>query len=108
VIEQLPSADLAKEIGVVPWLLMLVVSAGAGMVGFFLRRMTQAMDRMAEAQETTPVVVAEIKTLLVERLDRLEGKMDAAVELGTEHVRIARMWEKTEAPGRVVRDGPPG
>lgn len=100
---QFPDPALARELGVVPWLLMVVVLFGVGMVGFFLRRMTAAMDRMAAAQEATPALVGKLETLFIERMERMEGKVDRAVELADEHVRIAHMWEQTEAPGRQIR-----
>lgn len=100
----IPDPDLAREIGVVSWALMVVILFGVASMAFFLRRITQAMDRMADAQEATPGIVAELKTTVVERMDRMEQKLDQAVTLAGEHVRIARMWERTEAPGRRVRE----
>ena len=102
VIDQI-SSDLAKDVGVVAWLLMVVTVSGVGTIGFFLRRITQAMDRMAAAHESLPAIVAELRTLLIERLDRIEPKIDQAVGMASEHTRIARLWERTEAPGRQVR-----
>lgn len=100
---QIPDAALARELGVEAWALMVFVISGVGTVAFFLRRMVQMMDRMAVAQEAAPGVFAELKTLLVERLERIEEKLDLAVQHSAEHVRIAKLWEKTEAPGRSVR-----
>ena len=100
---QIPDPDLAKDIGVVAWLLMAVTVSGASTIGFFLWRITQAMDRMATAQESVPTAVTEMKTLLVERFTTMQTQLDRAVELAEEHVRIGRLWEKTESVGRQVR-----
>jgi hypothetical protein len=102
-VQQLPDPSMANELGVIPYLLVLVTFSGVVTIGFFLRRITQAMDRMAAAQERTPVIVAELKATLEEKMERHEEKLDEAVLLAREHVRIARMWERTEAPGRAVR-----
>jgi hypothetical protein len=103
---QLPDPELAKEVGVVAWALMFGMVSGVGAVAFFLRRITQAMDRMAVAQEATPLIVSKLEVVFVERTTRLEQKLDKAVDLATEHVRIARLWESTEAAGRSVRPPP--
>lgn len=103
-IEQLPDPSLAKELGVAAWGLMFVLVSGVGTIGFFLRRITQAMDRMAAAQEATPALVARLEAILEERADRLEQKLDRAVWLGEEHVRVAHLWESTEAVNRQVRE----
>lgn len=101
--EQFPSPDLVKDVGVVAWLLMAVVISGIVTIGFFLRRITQAMDRMAAAQEATPALVSRLETLFTERMTQQGLKLDNVLVLAEEHVRIARMWERTEAPGRQVK-----
>lgn len=103
---QIPGPDLVRDIGVASWLLIVVTLSGVTTIGFFLRRITQAMDRMATAQEATPALVGELRTLFVERMNRLEQTVTRAAVLAEEHVRIARMWERTEAPGRHVRTDP--
>lgn len=100
---QLPDPELIKDVGVTAWLLVVIVTSGVATVAFFLRRITQAMDRMAVAHEAMPAHLAKLETLMIERLDRVEQKLDKSVELGAEQVRIGRMWERTEAPGRSIR-----
>ena len=100
---QVLDPSLAVELGWVQYLLMVVVLAGIGGMGFFLRRVVAAMDRMAMAIEAA----SEFRSGVTLRLERIEQKVDEGVGYGREHVRIARMWEKTEAPGRTVRPDPP-
>lgn len=104
-VSQVPDPDLFKDLGVVAGLLVTVVVGGIAALTYFLRRLVAAVDRMAAAQEATPVIIARMETLIVERFVRIEGKLDEAVSLGQEHVRIARMWERTEAPGRSIKEG---
>ena len=61
------------------------------------------MDGIAASM---PPINASVQ-VLSGRLDTLEEKIDRSVTLGEEHVRIARMWERTEAPGRSVKRDPP-
>lgn len=100
---QVPDPSLVQEIGVVSWMLVAITMSGATTIAFFLHRITKAMDRMAAAQEATPALVAKLETLLAERFERIEQKIDKAVDLASEHVRIGRKWEDSEAPGRIIR-----
>lgn len=100
---QIPDPDLVNDVGVIAWLLMAMVSSGIITIGFFLNRITKAMDRMAVAQESTPAIITELKTIIVERLDKIQDDLSENVELAQEHVRIGQLWEKTELAGRVVR-----
>jgi hypothetical protein len=93
------------DVGLVGWLLCVLVVGGVGAITFFMRRMVSAMDRMATAQEATPASLSELRTLLAERLDKLDEKLDRSVSLADQHLAIARLWEKTEAVGRSVRSG---
>lgn len=99
----IPNPELISEIGVVGYLLVVLIVTGMGVNIWFLRRMVQAMDRMAEAEEECVPVMSAITV----KLDALDSKVDHAIALAEEHVAIARLWKATEAPGRRTRKFPP-
>lgn len=95
--------ELMKELGVERYLLLAVVGAGIGMMTWFLRRMAAAMDRMAEAQESTPTILAELKTLLVERMSSIDDKLDAVLTIVRENAHVARLWQAIEGRERAAK-----
>lgn len=82
------------------WLLVVMVLGGMAATSIFMWRQVHSTDRIAKALEGWPAA-------LDEKLDRLQEGIDRACELAEEHVRIAKMWERTEAAGRVVRGPSP-
>lgn len=121
---QLPDPSLASDpaIGVVGWIAIACV--GAMLVGalWFGRNMVESQRQ--EIPLLTQLV-AEIKALalavresnrdseIINRLERVEKFAERGAlaseesrDLAAEHVRIAKKWEQTEAPGRVVRQQP--
>jgi formate-dependent phosphoribosylglycinamide formyltransferase (GAR transformylase) len=100
---QVPSPELAKEIGVVGYLLIVLVLGGLGLFGYFLRRMASGLDVIAAAQVAGVPLLSEMKTLLETGVRDLNMKLDRIEGLSQEHVRIARKWEDSEALGRVLK-----
>lgn len=99
---QIPDPSLAVELGWIQYLLVVVVLAGIGGMGFFLRRVVFAMDRMALAIESA----SEFRSKIMLCMERLEQKVDEVLVHARENARIAHMWERTDAPGRTVRTEP--
>lgn len=97
---QLPDPSLAKELGVVGYLLMVVVISGAATIAWFLRRMAHAMDKMATNQEPASALLAQIS----ERMQHLGDKIDKSIDLAEENAKAARLWMASEWPGRTGRE----
>lgn len=121
---QLPDPSLAANpaIGVVGWIAIACV--GCGLVGTLWLGKELAQAQRAEIPLLTQLV-AEVKALalavresnrdseIINRLERVEKFAERGAlaseesrDLAAEHVRIARKWEQTEAPGRTVREMP--
>lgn len=118
---QLPDPSLAAHpaIGVVGWIAIACVAAMLVGALWFGRNMVESQ------RQEIPLLaelVAEVKALamavreanrdseILSRLERVEkfaerGALaaEAGRDLAGEHVRIARKWEQTEAPGRIVK-----
>lgn len=68
ILSQVPDITPAEGVGIVEWLLM----AGVGAMAWFLRRITDAMDRSARAQEAQAATLQ----VLSERVESIEEELE--------------------------------
>lgn len=92
-----PTLDSVAAAGIdatILWLLVVMVLGGMGATSLFMWRQVKSTDRIADALAGWP-------NALGAKLDEIHEDVKAGLEMAREHVRIARMWERSEWPGRV-------